>query len=122
MFLVIQTFTRLDSCSSNDVLNEADTVNRNLHIIDGKECSDDDNLDTLDRKVSAIVNGNRFTDVHNIENGNMADVLRTRQQEIIYRQHSSETNHSTDSVEDMGESWSDEEVTKGCSQSLRRKR
>lgn len=125
MFSAVQVFTRLDSCSSADILNEADTVNRNARILDGKECSDDDNLDTLDRKVSAIVNANIYTDVLNTDNGNMTeDILRIHKQEIIFRQHSSETNHSTDSVEDVCESWSDEEGEEpgDYNQSLRRRR
>lgn len=125
-FLAIQVFTRQDSCSSTDVLNEADAMNRNSRVmIDAKDCSDDDNLDTLDRKVSAIVNGNIFTDIHNIDNGNMTeDILLTHKPDTMYRQHSSETNHSSDSVEDVCETWSDEErdVSRDYSQSLRRRR
>lgn len=123
IWTAIQVFTRLDSCSSPDLLDEADP-NSNSRTLDVRECSDDDNLDTLDRKVSAIVNGNRFTDVQT-DNGNASDgdLLRvTRDEDLIFRQNSSETQLSVDSIEDVCE-WSDEEGDLPVGYpSLRRKR
>ncbi|XP_049785230.1 mitogen-activated protein kinase kinase kinase 13 isoform X1 [Schistocerca cancellata] len=70
-------------------------------------CSDDDHLDTLDRKVSEIVSRNR---VPSPTNGNSESVL-------VGRQYSSETLDSQD------QSWSEEEgdTLDGYNYSLRRR-
>jgi len=55
------------SCSSPEHLNE-NNANGNERL---KDCSDDDNLETLGRKVSEIINANRLI----IDNGNGDDVI-----------------------------------------------
>lgn len=136
LLTVTQIFTRIDSCSSPDLLDDADP-NSNPRL-DVRECSDDDNLDTLDRKVSAIVNGNRFAAETQLQtsisdNGNESDsgdILRvvSRDDELFRKavtemQFSVDSVDSVDSVEDVCESWSDEEgEVPGEYPSLRRRR
>lgn len=55
------------SCSSPEHLNE-NNANGNERL---KDCSDDDNLETLGRKVSEIIIANRLI----IDNGNGDDVI-----------------------------------------------
>jgi len=57
------------SCSSPEPMNEHNT-NGNERL---KDCSDDDNLETLGRKVSEIINANRLI-VSSMDNGN-GDVI-----------------------------------------------
>lgn len=56
-------------CSSPEPLNE-NNANGNERL---KDCSDDDNLETLGRKVSEIINANRL--ISPIDNGNGEDVI-----------------------------------------------
>ncbi|XP_076225107.1 mitogen-activated protein kinase kinase kinase 13 wallenda isoform X5 [Nomia melanderi] len=56
-------------CSSPEPSNE-NHVNGNERL---KDCSDDDNLETLGRKVSEIINANRL--ISPIDNGNCDDVI-----------------------------------------------
>lgn len=66
----IQVFTRIDSRSPSPVLlDEADTANSNTQAT--RLYSDDENLETIGRKVSAIINGNTFLDIRPSENGNI---------------------------------------------------
>lgn len=59
-------------CSSPEPSNE-NRANGNERL---KDCSDDDNLETLGRKVSEIINANRL--ISPIDNGNSDDVLQRR--------------------------------------------
>ncbi|RZC37328.1 mitogen-activated protein kinase kinase kinase 13, partial [Asbolus verrucosus] len=76
----VQVFSRVHSKHVlTDIYDQEDTINRN----DGthRVSSDEDNLETLGRKVSAIKNGNIFTDIRiSAENGNVTteigDVIR----------------------------------------------
>lgn len=71
MLLAIQVFTRLDSRSPSPVLlDQADTVNSNTQST--RMYSDDENLETIGRKVSAIINGNTFLDIRTSDNGNIS--------------------------------------------------
>lgn len=63
------------SCSSPEHLNE-NNANGNERL---KDCSDDDNLETLGRKVSEIINANRLI----IDNGNGDDVIISHRYCII---------------------------------------
>lgn len=56
------------SCSSPEPMNEHNNGNERL-----RDCSDDDNLETLGRKVSEIINANRLI-VSSMDNGN-GDVI-----------------------------------------------
>lgn len=56
-------------CSSPEPSNE-NHANGNERL---KDCSDDDNLETLGRKVSEIINANRL--ISPIDNGNCDDVI-----------------------------------------------
>ncbi|XP_044732924.1 mitogen-activated protein kinase kinase kinase 13 isoform X2 [Chrysoperla carnea] len=125
--------THLGHGSSSDCLNEPDS-NSNDKMA-ARECSDDDQIEMLGRKVTAILNGNRLSDelnrissleVKNMsENGNLSDDVR-----ITVRTEDSERNlYNPDrctteiSNEDICESWSDEEeaVEESNTYSLRRK-
>lgn len=57
--------------SDGDPLDD-NTLNDNDRL---RDCSDDDNLKSLGRKVSEIVNANRL--VSNIDNGNGNDLIPT---------------------------------------------
>ncbi|XP_044268988.1 mitogen-activated protein kinase kinase kinase 13-A isoform X2 [Tribolium madens] len=60
----VEVFSRRHSESLEDTLNRNDATRRDF--------SDEDNLETLGRKVSALKNGNIFTDIQNsAENGNV---------------------------------------------------
>lgn len=59
-------------CSSPEPSNENRT-NGNERL---KDCSDDDNLETLGRKVSEIINANRL--ISSIDNGNCDDIIQHR--------------------------------------------
>ncbi|XP_018049022.1 PREDICTED: mitogen-activated protein kinase kinase kinase 13 isoform X5 [Atta colombica] len=103
------------SCSSPEHLNE-NNANGNERL---KDCSDDDNLETLGRKVSEIINANRLI----IDNGNGDDVIISHsrnkedsgklsghyveQSEIKIRASSDNTDDREDDA--CEESWSDEE-------------
>ncbi|XP_060832580.1 mitogen-activated protein kinase kinase kinase 12 isoform X1 [Bombus pascuorum] len=62
-------------CSSPEPSNE-NRANGNERL---KDCSDDDNLETLGRKVSEIINANRL--ISPIDNGNCDDVIQHRSKE-----------------------------------------
>jgi mitogen-activated protein kinase kinase kinase 13 len=66
------------SCSSPEPLNQ-NNINGNERL---KDCSDDDNLETLGRKVSEIINANRL--IAPIDNGNDDDVIISHRSIIIY--------------------------------------
>ncbi|XP_011063669.1 PREDICTED: mitogen-activated protein kinase kinase kinase 13 isoform X8 [Acromyrmex echinatior] len=103
------------SCSSPEHLNE-NNANGNERL---KDCSDDDNLETLGRKVSEIINANRLI----IDNGNGDDVIISHsrnkedsgklsghyveQSDIKIRTSSDNTDDREDDA--CEESWSDEE-------------
>ncbi|XP_018355168.1 PREDICTED: mitogen-activated protein kinase kinase kinase 13 isoform X9 [Trachymyrmex septentrionalis] len=97
------------SCSSPEHLNE-NNANGNERL---KDCSDDDNLETLGRKVSEIINANRLI----IDNGNGDDVIlsHSRNKEDSgklsghYEQSDIKIRASSDNTDDREESWSDEE-------------
>ncbi|XP_018393146.1 PREDICTED: mitogen-activated protein kinase kinase kinase 13 isoform X4 [Cyphomyrmex costatus] len=102
------------SCSSPEHLNE-NNANGNERL---KDCSDDDNLETLGRKVSEIINANRLI----IDNGNGDDVIisHSRNKEDSgklsghYVEQSDKIRASSDNTDDheddaCEESWSDEE-------------
>ncbi|XP_012522511.1 mitogen-activated protein kinase kinase kinase 13 isoform X5 [Monomorium pharaonis] len=103
-----------NSCSSPEPLNENSNGNERL-----KDCSDDDNLETLGRKVSEIINANRLI----IDNGNGDDIILSHsrnkedsgkisghymeQSDIKIRASSDNTDDREDDA--CEESWSDEE-------------
>lgn len=103
------------SCSSPEHLNE-NNCNGNERL---KDCSDDDNLETLGRKVSEIINANRLI----IDNGNGDDIIISHsrnkedsgklsghyveQSDIKIRASSDNTDDREDDA--CEESWSDEE-------------
>ncbi|KAL0122800.1 hypothetical protein PUN28_007473 [Cardiocondyla obscurior] len=103
------------SCSSPEHLNE-NNANGNERL---KDCSDDDNLETLGRKVSEIIIANRLI----IDNGNGDDVIishsRNKEESGKLSGHYVEqsdikirtSSDNTDDREDDAceESWSDEE-------------
>lgn len=61
----------MDSRSPSPVLlDQADTVNSNTQST--RMYSDDENLETIGRKVSAIINGNTFLDIRVSDNGNIS--------------------------------------------------
>ncbi|XP_011700958.1 PREDICTED: mitogen-activated protein kinase kinase kinase 12 isoform X3 [Wasmannia auropunctata] len=102
-------------CSSPEHLNENNS-NGNERL---KDCSDDDNLETLGRKVSEIINANRLI----IDNGNGDDVIiHSRNKEdsgklsghYPMEQSDIKIRASSDNIGDREddaceESWSDEE-------------
>ncbi|XP_011700957.1 PREDICTED: mitogen-activated protein kinase kinase kinase 12 isoform X2 [Wasmannia auropunctata] len=101
-------------CSSPEHLNENNS-NGNERL---KDCSDDDNLETLGRKVSEIINANRLI----IDNGNGDDVIIHRNKEdsgklsghYPMEQSDIKIRASSDNIGDREddaceESWSDEE-------------
>ncbi|XP_018393154.1 PREDICTED: mitogen-activated protein kinase kinase kinase 13 isoform X5 [Cyphomyrmex costatus] len=101
------------SCSSPEHLNE-NNANGNERL---KDCSDDDNLETLGRKVSEIINANRLI----IDNGNGDDVIISHRNKEDsgklsghYVEQSDKIRASSDNTDDheddaCEESWSDEE-------------
>ncbi|XP_012223311.1 mitogen-activated protein kinase kinase kinase 12 isoform X4 [Linepithema humile] len=105
------------SCSSPEPMNEHNT-NGNERL---KDCSDDDNLETLGRKVSEIMNANRLI-VSSMDNGN-GDIIisHSRNKEDSSKlsghyveQSDIEVRISSDNTDDREddaceESWSDEE-------------
>ncbi|KAM0732731.1 Mitogen-activated protein kinase kinase kinase 12 [Formica fusca] len=104
----------ISSCSSPEPLNE-NNANGNERL---KDCSDDDNLETLGRKVSEIIIANRLI----IDNGNGDDVVishRNKEDSGKLPGHYAEqsdiklriSSDNTDDREDDAceESWSDEE-------------
>lgn len=104
----------ISSCSSPEPSNE-NNANGNERL---KDCSDDDNLETLGRKVSEIIIANRLI----IDNGNGDDVIishRNKEDSGKLSGHYAEqsdiklriSSDNTDDREDDGceESWSDEE-------------
>lgn len=62
----------MDSRSpSPELLDQADTENSNTQST--RMYSDDENLETIGRKVSAIINGNTFLDIRTAsDNGNIS--------------------------------------------------
>ncbi|XP_023289742.1 mitogen-activated protein kinase kinase kinase 12 isoform X2 [Orussus abietinus] len=121
---------RSSSCSSPEPPNE-NHANGNERL---RECSDDDNLETLGRKVSEILNANRL--ISPMDNGNCDDVIishgvkddllklpghfcgiiisgtnvRHEEQEIKVRSSSDSVDAMCDHEDDAyEESWSDEE-------------
>lgn len=110
-FSAIQIFTRVDSrCGSPTIFQTEDNVNRN---IGQRVSSEEDNLDTLDRKVSEIKIGTIFS----TDNGNIPHHL----DEIIRKRTCSDSRH--DSTEDAAneDSFTDEEG-ETYNHSLRRRR
>lgn len=95
------------------MFDTADSVNRNISAPRGS--SDEDNLETLDRKVSEMKIGSIFS----TENGNISHHL----DEIIRKRTCSETRHDLDSTEDAAneDSVTDEEG-EAYNHSLRRRR
>ncbi|KAH0947764.1 hypothetical protein HN011_002296 [Eciton burchellii] len=104
------------SCSSPEPLNQ-NNINGNERL---KDCSDDDNLETLGRKVSEIINANRL--IAPIDNGNDDDVIisHSRNKDDSgklsghYMEQSDIKRISSDNTDDREddayeESWSDEE-------------
>ncbi|XP_024874348.1 mitogen-activated protein kinase kinase kinase 13 isoform X6 [Temnothorax curvispinosus] len=102
------------SCSSPENLDENNS-NGNERL---RDCSDDDNLETLGRKVSEIINANRLI----IDNGNGDDVIishsRNKEDSVKlsghYVEQSDKIRASSDNTDDREddaceESWSDEE-------------
>lgn len=117
----IQVFTRMSSRSpSPDLMDQSDTVNSNIQNV---RYSDDDNLETIGRKVSEIIsatNGNIFSDNRNSDNGNVSDDADG----VLKKRRCSETRDALDSGEDCAnDSFTDEEgEVVQCDQSLRRRR
>lgn len=104
---------RADSRSNSPIMFDTDdSVNRNLG---GSGYSEEDNLETLDRKVSEIKIGTMFS----TDNGNISHHL----DEIIRKRTCSETRHDLDSTEDAAneDSFTDEEG-EAYNHSLRRRR
>ncbi|KAJ8966883.1 hypothetical protein NQ314_003247 [Rhamnusium bicolor] len=98
----VQVFTRMDSRSTSPVIfDPEDSVNRNIGP--PRASSEEDNLETIGRKVSAIKIGTIFSP----ENGNISDNLG----EIIRQRTCSETRDELDSTEDAAneDSFTDEE-------------
>ncbi|CAL1680351.1 unnamed protein product [Lasius platythorax] len=97
------------SCSSPEPLNE-NNANGNERL---RDCSDDDNLETLGRKVSEIIIANRLI----IDNGNGNDVIIPHRNKEdsgklpgIYKEQSDIILPKLDNIiDDREESWSDEE-------------
>jgi hypothetical protein len=98
-----------------DIYDQEDTLNRNDNP--RRESSDEDNLETIGRKVSALKNGNIFTDIQiSNENGNVTTELGD-----VLRKSCSKTCNGQDSTEDMcNDSFTDEEGE--VYNSLRRRR
>ncbi|KAG5867706.1 hypothetical protein JTB14_019123 [Gonioctena quinquepunctata] len=97
----VQVFTRIDSrCTSPTIFDCEDSVNRN--IAPGAS-SEEDNLETIGRKVSAI----KIASIFSPENGNLSSSL----DEIIRHRTCSETRDDLDSTEDAAneDSFTDEE-------------
>ncbi|XP_014209041.1 mitogen-activated protein kinase kinase kinase 12 isoform X2 [Copidosoma floridanum] len=101
-------------CSSPELLND----NGNSERL--KDCSDDDNLDTLDRKVNEMLNANGL--VSPIDNGNSCGIVShgrimdELQSQAVEKNIETNLNSNTDVIDahedvDAGEedSWSDEE-------------
>lgn len=112
-WFAVQIFMRTDSRSNSPIMfDRDDNVNRNLG---GSGYSEEDNLETLDRKVSEIKIGTMFS----TENGNISQHL----DEIIRKRTCSETRHDLDSTEDAAneDSFTDEEG-EAYNHSLRRRR
>ncbi|XP_056648259.1 mitogen-activated protein kinase kinase kinase 13 isoform X1 [Diorhabda sublineata] len=108
----VQRFTRRDSRIPSPVIFECeDTVNRN---IDPQLSSEEDNLETIGRKVSAI----KIDTIFSPENGNISTSLV----DIMRQRSFSETRDDLDSTEDAAneDSVTDEEG-EVYNQSLKRK-
>lgn len=68
--LMSRSGTYQDACSSPDQLDDADAMNSNERL-NIRDCSDDDNLEQLGRKVSEFITENRMSIQSNhSENGN----------------------------------------------------
>ncbi|KAG7197645.1 hypothetical protein KM043_016469 [Ampulex compressa] len=113
---LILSETHLNACSSPEPADDVNRANGNERL---RECSDDDHLETLGRKVSEIINANRL--ISPIDNGNCEEnILSSRSKEepnnfcgiIISEQsvqHQTATSKSGAEDEGCDESWSDEE-------------
>lgn len=117
--LVIQVFTRMDSRSpSPTILSQADAVNSNMPET-AMYNSDDEKLETIGRKVSAIINGNIFTDTRSSDNGNMS----SETDEVLHKRRCSEPKEERESTEDAAnDSFTDDEREHCNHLALRRKR
>ncbi|KAF5288232.1 hypothetical protein FQA39_LY04000 [Lamprigera yunnana] len=110
----IEIYTRLD-CGSPQLIEQSDTVNCNTQTI---RDSDDDNLETIGRKLSIIRanTDNIFSDTRTPDNGNISDEI----EEVLRNKRSSDRQIS-DSAEDApNDSLTDEEGQ--YDDSLRRRR
>lgn len=117
--LAIQVFTRLDSRSSSPgLVDQSDTVNSNTQTI---RDSDDDNLETIGRKLSIIRanTDNIFSDTRTSDNGNVSDDI-----DGVLRKKRCSDREALDSAEDApNDSLTDEEGDVGqYDDSLRRRR
>ncbi|XP_049818926.1 mitogen-activated protein kinase kinase kinase 13 isoform X3 [Aethina tumida] len=106
----VQVFTRVDSRSTSPILfnQDDDTINRNMDH--PRLSSDEENLETLGRKVSEM----RISTLFSSENGNLTDDLG----EIIRKKASCDTRDSTEDA--ANDSFTDEEG-EICNHSLRRR-
>lgn len=95
----IQVFTRMDSrTTSPTMLDQSDAVNSNAPQL----YSDDETLDTIDRKVSAMFNGNIFGDTRTSDNGNFSseteDGIRKRRCPEMKEERESTEDAANDSI------------------------
>lgn len=105
---------RVNSERTSPVMfNSEDTVNSNIHP--QRDSSEEDNLETIGRKVSAIKIGTMFSPENGNLSSNLGDIMRQRTR--------SETKNDLESTEDAAneDSFTDEEG-EIYNQSLRRKR
>lgn len=136
--------TYQDACSSPDQLDDADAMNSNERL-NIRDCSDDDNLEQLGRKVSEFITENRLSIQSNhsdngnnmIDGGLTYDVTAGRRGFVSVNNENEVTLircggsnkkivsvYSSKSKDDRcDDSWTDEEgEDTDCNYSLRRKR
>lgn len=113
----IQVFTRMDSRTpSPTMLDQSDAVNSNTPQL--RMYSDDETLETIDRKVSAMFNVNRFGDTRASDNGNFS----SETEDVVSKRRCPETKEERESTEDAANDSISEEEGGVYNLQLRRKR
>lgn len=98
------------------MLDQSDAVNSNAPQL--RMYSDDDTLDTIDRKVSAMFNGNIFGDTRVSDNGNFS----SETDDAVRKRRCPETKEERESTEDAANDSFSEEEGGVYNLQLRRKR
>ena len=117
----VPAFSSNDSRSSTpDLLDQTDAENSNAQL--PRDYSDDDQLETIGRKVSkaiiSVTNGNIISDIRRSDNGNISDTI----DEVLKKRRCSDTRQIESTEEVTNDSVTDEEGEVPYNYTLRRKR